>query len=178
LTTCSDCRYSWVQRDAHPISLRQLTFFGRSLTPERLINAANYVRTELPTRIAHRIRDMQILPYVALTNQHLSHVYELYHAAFDKFRRIPEIRTTHDNDNLCRLIRGTLKEHLTVIPRLVMGVTEVQDLMKADQIDQFVTTMLRSVRTPGFASCPLTVPEAYIPQSHSRAAYCSYRLLQ
>jgi hypothetical protein len=151
LTTCSDCRYSWVQRDAHPISLRQLTFFGRSLTPERLINAAN---------------------------QHLSHVYELYHAAFDKFRRIPEIRTTHDNDNLCRLIRGTLKEHLTVIPRLVMGVTEVQDLMKADQIDQFVTTMLRSVRTPSFASCPLTVPEAHIPQSHSRAAYCSYRLLQ
>lgn len=40
----------WVQRDARPISLRQLTFFGRTLTEERLINSANYVRTELPAR--------------------------------------------------------------------------------------------------------------------------------
>lgn len=98
------------------------------------------------SRIAHRLRDMQILPYVALTNQHLSHVYELYQTAFDKFRRIPEIRSIHDNDNLCRLIRDTLKEHLTVIPRLAMGVIEVQDFMEPDQIDQFVNTMLRSVR--------------------------------
>jgi hypothetical protein len=88
---------------------------------------------------------MQILPYVALTNQHLSHVYELYHTAFDRFRRITEIQSVHDNDNLCRLIRDTLKEHLTVIPRLVTGVIEVQDLMKPDQIDRFVTAMLRSV---------------------------------
>jgi hypothetical protein len=93
---------------------------------------------------------MQVLPYAALTNQHLAHVYELYHTAFDRFRRIPEVRSVHENDSLCRLIRDTLKEHLTVIPRLVMGVIEVQDFMKPDQVDQFVTTMLRSVGSHGF----------------------------
>jgi hypothetical protein len=41
---------SWVQREARPISLRQLTYFGRTLTEERLLSSANYVRTELPTR--------------------------------------------------------------------------------------------------------------------------------
>jgi hypothetical protein len=48
----------WVRRDARPISLRQLTFFGRTLTEERLISSANYVRTELPTRcvISHASR--------------------------------------------------------------------------------------------------------------------------
>jgi Mitochondrial branched-chain alpha-ketoacid dehydrogenase kinase len=84
-------------------------------------------------------------------------VYELYHTAFDRFRRIPEVRSVHDNDNLCRLIRDTLKEHLTVIPRLVMGVIEVQDFMKPDQVDQFVTTMLRSVGSCDFRR-PLANP--------------------
>lgn len=42
------CR--WVEREARPISLRQLTFFGRLLTDTRLLGSANYVRLELPTR--------------------------------------------------------------------------------------------------------------------------------
>lgn len=42
--------FRWVQKEARPISLRQLTFFGRTLTENRLLSSANYVRTELPTR--------------------------------------------------------------------------------------------------------------------------------
>lgn len=42
--------YRWVQREARPISLRQLTFFGRTLTESRLLDSANYCRLELPTR--------------------------------------------------------------------------------------------------------------------------------
>ena len=41
---------SWVERQVRPISLRQLTFFGRKLTQNRLLESANYVRMELPTR--------------------------------------------------------------------------------------------------------------------------------
>ena len=44
----------WVSKEARPISLRQLMVFGRSLTESRLINSANYVRTELPTRFVPR----------------------------------------------------------------------------------------------------------------------------
>jgi len=135
----------WCQRDARPISLRQLTFFGRTLTEARLIGSANYVRSELPTRIAHRLRDMQTLPYVVVTNPHLAHVYELYYRAFERFRKVPEIRTIRDNDKFCEVVKEMLKEHLTVIPRLAMGVLEVQGLMKPEATDKFMTTMLRSV---------------------------------
>ena len=44
------CVQRWVQKEARPISLRQLTFFGRTLTESRLISSANYVRKELPIR--------------------------------------------------------------------------------------------------------------------------------
>ena len=134
----------WVQREARPISLRQLTFFGRTLTGDRLINSANYVRLELPTRIAHRLRNMQTLPYAALTNQHISHVYELYWKAFEMFRKVPEVRTLADNDRFCEVLRTTLKEHLSVIPRLAMGILEIQDHVSADECDRFMTTLLRS----------------------------------
>lgn len=128
-----------------PISLRQLTFFGRTLTEERLISSANYVRTELPSRLAHRLRDIQKLPYVVVSNPHLSLVYELYYQAFERFRTIPEIKTLDDNDRFCDILRKTLKDHLVVIPQLAMGVLECRDLLPREVVDKFMNTLLRAV---------------------------------
>ncbi|KAF2729267.1 kinase isozyme 4 mitochondrial precursor [Polyplosphaeria fusca] len=134
----------WVLREARPISLRQLTFFGRTLTESRLLDSANYCRLELPTRIAHRLRDIQTLPYVVVANPHLAHVYELYLRAFERFRRVSNIRTQEDNDRYCNVLEETLKEHATVIPRLALGVLEVRGMMNTEELDRFMTTMLRS----------------------------------
>ena len=133
-----------MQREARPISLRQLTFFGRTLTESRLKGSANYVRLELATRIAHRLRNMQTLPYSALTNQHISHVYELYYQAFELLRKVPEVRTLNDNDKFCDVLKHCLKEHLSVLPRLAMGILEIQNHVSEDECDRFMTTLLRS----------------------------------
>ena len=134
----------WVQRESRPISLRQLTFFGRTLTESRLLSAANYTRLELPTRLAHRLRNMQTLPYSALTNEHISHVYELYYAAFEQLRKVPEVRTLDDNDRFCDVLKHVLREHLSVIPALAMGVLEIQDFVSSDECDRFMATLLQS----------------------------------
>ncbi|OHW91678.1 serine threonine-protein kinase [Colletotrichum incanum] len=134
----------WVVREARPISLRQLMVFGRSLTESRLLSSANYVRTELPTRIAHRIRDMQQLPYVVVTNPHIKEVYELYNNAFDTFRKVKEIKNLEDNEKFCQIISGMLKAHLTVIPKLSMGILESRGRMDAKDLDKFMNTILRS----------------------------------
>ena len=158
----------WVAKEARPISLRQLMVFGRSLTEARLISSANYVRTELPTRlanlrtmlssyrhkithtdspirrIAHRIRDMQRLPYVVVTNPQIQEVYELYYTAFETFRRVSEIKTLDDNDQFCAIIASMLRAHLTVIPKLAMGVLQCSELMDATELDRFMNTILRS----------------------------------
>lgn len=41
------------------------------------IQSANYVRTELPVRIAHRLRDLQALPYIVVTREGVAKVYEV-----------------------------------------------------------------------------------------------------
>ncbi|KUI52807.1 [Pyruvate dehydrogenase (acetyl-transferring)] kinase 2, mitochondrial [Cytospora mali] len=136
----------WVSKEARPISLRQLMVFGRSLNEQRLISSANYVRTELPRRIAHRLRDMQTLPYCVVANHHFNEVYELYYDAFDKFRKVPEVRTLEDNDAFCQVISAMLKDHLSVIPKLAMGILEVSadGLLPAHELDEFMNAILRS----------------------------------
>lgn len=96
-------------------------------------------------RIAHRLRDMQKLPYVVVTNPHLSLVYDLYYKAFERFRGVSEIKTLEENDSYCDILRLTLKEHLPVIPNLARGVLECGDLIDPDEMDHFVDTMLRAV---------------------------------
>ncbi|KAM0255215.1 hypothetical protein ACHAQJ_005979 [Trichoderma viride] len=118
--------------------------FGRSLTESRLISSANYVRTELPVRIAHRIRDMQKLPYVVVTNRHIEEVYKLYYNAFDTFRKFKEIKTLEDNEKFCAVISQNLKGHLTVIPKLAMGILECGGLMDPKELDHFMNVILRS----------------------------------
>lgn len=131
-------------KEARPISLRQLMVFGRALTESRLITSANYVRTELPTRIAHRIRDMQQLPYVVVTNKNINEVYDLYYDAFDAFRKVKEIKTLEDNDRFCKTITKMLQAHLPVIPKLGRGILECGGLMDPKELDKFMNTILRS----------------------------------
>lgn len=88
---------------------------------------------------------MQTLPFVVVANSHISHVYELYYKAFETLRKVREIRNVHDNDEYCTLISQTLKEHLTVIPSLAMGVLECQDFMRPEAMDKFMNTLLRAV---------------------------------
>jgi mannose-6-phosphate isomerase class I len=91
---------------------------------------------------------MQILPYSVVTNPHMKEVYELYYTAFDTFRKVKEIKTLQDNDRFCETIRSMLKAHLTVIPKLAMGVLECNGLMDPAELDKFMNTILRSVGLP------------------------------
>ncbi|GAC96260.1 pyruvate dehydrogenase kinase [Pseudozyma hubeiensis SY62] len=136
----------WAAKPATRMTLRQLIFFGRTIgrDREKILKSANYVRTELPVRIAHRIRDLQALPFVVMTNQHLEDVYQKYWSAFETFRRFPHIKTMDDNERFCNLLRGLLDDHLTIIPSLTIGIVESSHHLGAKQLDKFMERMLRS----------------------------------
>ncbi|KAF9980062.1 hypothetical protein BGZ75_008927 [Mortierella antarctica] len=134
----------YVSQPANPITLRQLVFFGRNMQADKLIKSANYVRTELPIRLAHRIRDFQNLPFIVGTNPHIERVYTLYWQAFEALRTIPEIKTLEENDAFCKLVKHLLNDHLVVIPQLALGIMESAKHLPAEMVDQFMNKMLRS----------------------------------
>ena len=55
----------------------QLVLLTFSLGFAPFTQSANYVRTELPVRISHRLRDMQALPYVVVTKEGVARVYDV-----------------------------------------------------------------------------------------------------
>ncbi|GBB94660.1 hypothetical protein RclHR1_00240008 [Rhizophagus clarus] len=134
----------YAHQSVNTITLRQLIVFGRNITKERLIKSGNYVRTELPIRLAHRIRDFQNLPFIVGTNPHIAMVYDLYWSAFEKLRKIPLIKDMDGNDEFCNTLKGLLKQHLVVIPQLAMGISECSNHLPPDQLDKFMSLMLRS----------------------------------
>ncbi|PWZ00551.1 hypothetical protein BCV70DRAFT_160166 [Testicularia cyperi] len=136
----------WAAKPATRMTLRQLIFFGRSMgrDREKILKSANYVRQELPVRIAHRIRDLQALPFVVMTNQNLEQVYQKYWSAFETFRRFPHIKNMDDNERFCNLLRRLLDDHLTIIPSLTIGIVESSHHLQPQQLDKFMERMLRS----------------------------------
>ncbi|KAH9943427.1 alpha-ketoacid dehydrogenase kinase [Epithele typhae] len=135
---------AYAAKPATRLTLRQLVFFGKSMNEDRLIKSANYVRTELPIRIAHRLRDMQALPYAVVTQEGVDTVYELYRSAFDKFRRYPQITTLAENDAFCEFLRRILTEHKSVIPNLSLGMSLSSPYLQPDRLDSFMRRMLVS----------------------------------
>ncbi|KAF9485330.1 alpha-ketoacid dehydrogenase kinase [Pholiota conissans] len=134
----------FASREAKRLTLRQLVYFGRQMDEKKLITSANYVRTELPVRIAHRLRDIQTLPYVVVTQEGVAKVYELYWSAFDKFRQYPPIKTLEENEAFCRFIATLLHEHAPVIPSLSLGLSLSSHYLPPDKLDDFMRRMLIS----------------------------------
>ncbi|KZS97677.1 alpha-ketoacid dehydrogenase kinase N-terminal domain-containing protein [Sistotremastrum niveocremeum HHB9708] len=157
----------YAARNANRLTLRQLVFFGRSMNEERLIKSANYVRTELPVRIAHRLRDLQALPYVVVTNESVAKVYELYWSAFEKLRRYPAITTLAENEAFCSFLRGILNEHLPVIPLLSLGLSLSSPHLAPDYLDSFMRRMLVSrISRRVLAEHHIALTESLVEQRH------------
>ncbi|KAI9494341.1 branched-chain alpha-ketoacid dehydrogenase, partial [Zychaea mexicana] len=135
----------YVRRPANASTLRQYIFYGRQMTSDRLITAANWVRNELLTRLAHRIRDFQQLPFFVGMNPHIEFVYRLYWGAFEKLRKQPAIKTLDDNEDFCKCLEDLLDDGQLVVPKLALGITECARHYSGSQdLDRFMNRMLRS----------------------------------
>lgn len=135
---------TYAQKELKRLSLRQLAVFGRNVTNEKLINSGNYLRTELPVRLAHRIKEFQTLPLIVGINPHIQAVYSLYWHAFEELKKIEEIRNIQDNDEFCIKLKELLNQHSIVLDRLFLGMAEVESKMDAKSIDEFLERTLLS----------------------------------
>lgn len=135
---------NYTDKGLKKLTLRQLIFFGKNINESKLLTSANYVRTELPVRLAHRIRDFQALPFKVGINPHIQATYELYWDAFQKLKRVPVIQTTQDNNEFCKLLAEVLDNHLVVISKLALGMAECARHMPPQQIDEFMDKALMS----------------------------------
>lgn len=136
----------WGSKPAVRMTLRQLIMFGQSARRNRelLMESANYVRTELATRIAHRLRDMQTLPFVVMSNETLDSVYQHYWRTFETLRGLEKIESMNQNDQLVVALAQVLAEHESKLSVLSSIAAECKKYMDLGTVDLFLARMLRS----------------------------------
>ncbi|WFD33654.1 putative protein kinase YGL059W [Malassezia cuniculi] len=136
----------WGGKSAVRMTLRQLILYGQSArrNSQLLMESANFVRTELATRMAHRIRDLQTLPMVVMSNQKLDDIYQHYWRTFESLRQLNRIETTEQNEQLVQqlsLILSGLDNKLS----LLVSISQESSLyMRQSAVDVFIGRMLRS----------------------------------
>lgn len=137
---------NYARQLAHPVSLRQLAGYGKTLTKQKIISSANFVRMELPIRLALRIQDLQCLPFGVVNNYHLQKIYESYYTTFNLFRRLKPITTIADNERACRDMLNMLDAHMSNLPHLMMGALEISlhTNVGPEELDPFMSRILRS----------------------------------
>lgn len=138
---------TWSQKTPHPVTLMHLAQYGRSLTKQKIIMSANFVRLELPIRIARKLIELQELPFEVVNNFHLAKVYESYYDIFETFRKFPEVKSIEDNDAFCAMLENVLTDvNLLNLPNLMMGALECSILssLPRNQLDELISSLLRA----------------------------------
>ncbi|GIL47842.1 hypothetical protein Vafri_4491 [Volvox africanus] len=139
----------YAAQDVEVLSLRQMLSFGRNAwdDPEKILKSARYVQRELPRRLARRLMDLQLLPYIVVANPHIKKVYNQYHVSFETLRRVPMVRTLDENQDFSQLLRQHLDQHAPMLDSLATGLRECKDKVLVGpclQMDSFFDSMLRS----------------------------------
>ena len=66
---------------------------------------------QLPKRLARRLLDLQLLPYIVVTNPHIGQVYRAYRHAFDTLRETNPPTNMTENEIFTALLRRLSDEH-------------------------------------------------------------------
>jgi hypothetical protein len=90
------------------LTLKKMLSFGENAGGDQLerkiIKSAQFVQSELPVRLAKRLLDLQLLPYIVVTNPHIKRVYDAYHRAFLLLKEFREVTNMEQNQYLTQLL--------------------------------------------------------------------------
>lgn len=111
------------------VSLKYMMDFGSKPTERNLLLSAQFLHKELPIRLAHRVVELENLPYGLSSKLPVLKVRDWYVDSFRDIRYFPEIRDSIDDLNFTEMIGRVKMRHNNVVPTMGMGVQQLkQDL--------------------------------------------------
>jgi [3-methyl-2-oxobutanoate dehydrogenase (acetyl-transferring)] kinase len=113
----------------------------------KVLESARFTREELPKRLARRLLDLQLLPYIVVNNPHISHVYQSYRHTFDILRDYPPPQNMAENEKFSSLLRRLVDEHAPMLDALATGLREIKRKPLVGphlHLDSFLEAMLSS----------------------------------
>lgn len=134
-------------RPLHPITLADLCRHGRPpLSEEALLSSANFTLSLLPTRLAHRIKSLRNLPFIVVTNPHISTIHNNYVHSLSTL--LPwaekEITNLRDEIQFTEVMADLVQTHNNTISILARGFLEARKYISPREVTRFLDEHLRA----------------------------------
>lgn len=104
-----------------PLTLSKFLSYGRPLTQESVLSSAKYVLSEIPRRLARRIRAIESLPFIVGTNPYVVRILALHRDSFAWLATHPGVDSLEDNKAFSRQLESLVRSHADDIPIIARG---------------------------------------------------------
>jgi len=104
------------------VSLKYMMDFGNVPLEKQLMISAQFLHKELPVRLAHRVAELENLPYGLSKKPQILKVRDWYVESFQELRGFPMIQDEDDELDFTKLLKHIYNRHTNVVPMVASGV--------------------------------------------------------
>ncbi|KAI1817517.1 alpha-ketoacid dehydrogenase kinase [Poronia punctata] len=147
VTVTDDAISDLTNKRQHSLSLADLVKHGRPpLSEKALLASANFTLKLLPIRLAHRIQALRNLPFIVVSNPHISRIYHNYLHSLStllpwQHRTVSNLK---DEDESTSVLAELVATHQDTIPVLAKGFIESRRYIAPQEVTRFLDTHLRT----------------------------------
>ncbi|TFK42821.1 hypothetical protein BDQ12DRAFT_696253 [Crucibulum laeve] len=127
-----------------PLNLSQLLSYGRPVTSDSVLSSVSYVLSEIPRRLATRVRSLEALPFIVGTNPYVSKTLNAYRESFLWLATYPAVTNLDQNAKFAEQLSDLVQRHANDIPTMAKGFQECSRYMSPVQISNFLDGAIRS----------------------------------
>jgi pyruvate dehydrogenase kinase 2/3/4 len=124
------------------VTLKQLFDFGSKSTPETLLIGAQFLHQELPVRLAHRIKELEKLPFGLSEMPSVQIVKNMYVESFGDLIESPRPVSAEDEERFTRLIESVKQRHNNVVSIMAKGIQELKQVLGSNELSPEIRAFL------------------------------------
>ena len=104
-----------------PLNLAQLLSFGHPVSPDSLLSSVSYALSELPRRLATRVRSLEALPFIVGTNPYVTKALDGYRESFQWLATHPPVTNLQENEQFVEQLAYLVQRHANDVPTMAKG---------------------------------------------------------
>ncbi|KAK7043772.1 hypothetical protein VNI00_008384 [Paramarasmius palmivorus] len=127
------------------MNLSDLLAFGRpSVTTESVLASVSYALSEIPRRLATRVRSLEGLPFIVGTNPYIANTLAADRESFLWLATYPTPTTLDENADFAEELEEVIGRHANDIPTMAKGFQECSKYLSPSQVNEFLDGAIRN----------------------------------
>jgi len=124
------------------VTLKQLFEFGSDSTSAKLLVAAQFLHSELPVRLSHRVRELESLPYGLSEMPSVGVVRDMYIESVHQLIELPRPENAEDEEHFTGVIEDIKQRHNNVVSIMARGIQELKQAVGSGAVNPEIQDFL------------------------------------